>query len=265
MMKDEDFTSRNIISGIVEFNYKLNYPYGEYFSYEEECSKIINTLCERYNDKLNIKLSKYKDKIEELKKLDLELYREWIDKEQPFAYIGFKHLSPRYIVIFDKSFCSEKLHLFDGLIDHFEFHTISDEIRKLCTYIQSYKRKTFVNSIKGYKEFLDQAEGRHYNDINAIDRYMHGEDKINNYILSIIKEHDIENYYSILNSIFHTFSHEIDDLLDTISSLDKNDLVLSFRLNLKDCSVREQNILFFKYFHLHILSLYEIKKEKENK
>lgn len=265
MMKDKDFTSRNIISGIVEFNYQLNYPYGEYFSYEEEYLKIINTLYEKYNDKLNIKLSKYKDKIEELKKLDLELYREWIDEEQPSAYIGFGHLSPRYIVIFNKSSFSEKMDLLDKLIDHFEFHTIFSEIRKLCTYIQSYKRKTFVNSIKGYKEFLDQAEERHSNDINAIDRYMHGEDKINNYILSIIKEHDIENYYSILNSIFHNFSHQIDDLLDTISSLDKNDLVLSFRLNLKDCSVREQNILFFKYFHLHILSLYEIKKEKENK
>jgi hypothetical protein len=133
------------------------------------------------------------------------------------------------------------------------------------------KEDDFIDSIKGYKEFLGQKEARHINDVNAINPCVNMEISIKNYIQSIIKEYlitDTEEKFTVVmlvDFIYFNFSDQLASLWNIILGLDKNDLILSFRLNLKDTSLNEKKMLFFKFFNLHILSLCQIRREKVTK
>lgn len=266
-MISKKLSAQDIIKEIVECNcllHRLKHRI-DYSIYEKESEEIFKALWTIYKDERVVYvLNEYESQKEELQILDSKEYENWVYKNKPHLF-GFGGLPPFLTVIFEKdtSFLN-KLDLFKEIIEDIPFET-GNSRRHLKYKLNNVKERNFIESFVNYKDVLLQLESRHSNDINAFCMGCEGETKVKDYILSVIKNYLTDSFEitRLVNYIFFNYDYALLNLLDTISLLTKDDIILDLRLNLTDTTANERAILFLRFFKVHIMSLYNIKRLKE--
>lgn len=265
-MTNKKLSTKDIIKEIIEFNYNFNrlkfeidYPVNE----PEEMDKVLWTIFK--DERITHILNEYENQKEELQILDPKEYENWVYENKPYLF-GCGALHPSLIVIFEKdaSF-SNKLALFKKLIEDIPIRNGYDRLQ-LKYKINAVKERNFVESFNKYKDVLLQLESRHCNDINAIPICgIIDENRVKECIVSILKNYSLNHFEMnmIVDYIYFNYDYGLFKLMDTISSLNKDDIVLDLRLNLTDTTEKERRILFLRFFEVHIMSLYNIKNLKE--